>query len=125
MEGYSLRRRQWQDVSVQLNVLAGGDPAVNPLIDCPANHTIYLQRILVTVTTDAAKILTFKDTAGTPVVFGATKASPGIGTIILDYGPDGVALTANKDLQLATDGAGLAGVIHVEAYAKPDAVRTV
>lgn len=84
-----------------------------------SSYTIYVQRIVISVITDAAQSLIFQDNAGSPVIIAKTKASPGLGPIIIDFGPQGTPLTAGKQLDIATSGAGLAARVHVEGYQVP------
>lgn len=119
---YERFRRIHKAVSANLTILAGVDPSASNIIACPANHTIFIQRIVIPITTDNAATLTFRDNAGTPVIIAVTKASPGIGPIVHDFGADGIPLTEAKGLDLAASGAGLAGRVHVSGYAKLTAV---
>ena len=111
-------RRYYQDVSLTTVVGAADDlsSTARSLIAAKTGWQIFVQRILVAVTTDNAATLTFRDTAGTPVPVAATDASPGEGPIAWDFGAKGFALTADKGLELANSAAGLAASITVEAY---------
>lgn len=112
-------RRLFKNVSTTLSMLAGADPSSDPLIACPGSkYTLFIQKIEVITTTDAAIALTFRDSAGTPVVIAVQAASPGVGRRVLLDVTEGVPLTEGKDLDLAAGGAGLAGRVIVEAYAK-------
>lgn len=83
-----------------------------------ADHQIFVQRIVVSVITDAAQSLIFQDDANTPVLIAKTKSSPGLGPITYEFGPIGTALTKGKNLDIATSGAGIAARVHVEGYQK-------
>lgn len=90
-----------------------------------ANHTIYVQRITVSITTSAAQTLTFQDTAGTPVVIAQLPSSPGAYTRYdFDFGPKGVPLTKGTNLQASFTGAGNGGHIEWRAYQTPLATQT-
>lgn len=116
--GY-IRSVLYQDVSSQTRVAAADTATVTPITHKDANHQVFVQRILMAVSTDAAQTLTFQDTAGTPVVIGKSKSSPGLGIcIVADYGPDGIGLTKATDLQYVISGAGLGCVVNIEAYQK-------
>lgn len=99
------------------SVLAADSTTIE-LIDVTksANHQLYIQRIVFSVTTDAAQSLTWQDEAGTPVLIAKSKASPGLGNLVWDFGPVGVPCTLGKGLDMVISGAGLAGMVHVEAY---------
>ena len=117
-DGQQFNRDIHRDVSASLRFLAAWTGTA-PFITCPsAKHTIFVQRIFFFCTTDAAQILTIKDTATTPVVCGYFAASPGIGLKTLDFGPLGQAVTKGKNIDLSPAGAGLAGWIAIEAYAR-------
>lgn len=117
---YANYRQFFKDKSAT-GVIAAADSSTIGDFIAPrnSNYTIYVQRILFNVTTDAAQSLTFQDDAGSPVVIGKSKASPGLGLhVVADYGAQGKPLTAGKNLDIAISGAGLAGVYVVEAYEK-------
>lgn len=81
-----------------------------------ANHTLYIQRITYVPSTVAAQAITIRDDNGTPVpiaLIPASQATP----YVADFGPDGIALTAGKNLD-ASNVAGPAGVFKVEAYSR-------
>lgn len=107
--------------SVSANVLATDDfsSTAKHLIPTPAaTDTVYVQKISVSVTTDAAQTQTFQDTAGTPIKVAAIKASPGVGPIVFDFGTEGFALTTGKGLDYKNGAAGVACAITVQAYSK-------
>jgi hypothetical protein len=108
------------DVSTSYALLATDNYSVTPkvVVAAKANHTIYITRIRVMVTTDNANTNTFQDTSVTPIVAAKTKASPGIGMIDFYFGPNGFALTEGKGLDHANGAAGLAGSVTVTAYQK-------
>ncbi len=94
-----------------------------------ANHTIYVQRIVLSITTHAAaKVFTIPDTAGTPVVIANRvdlAAAAGVPDVLVwDFGPIGTPITAAKDLNYVanTGGSGFVGRFHVEGYQKLSAV---
>lgn len=113
--------------STDATILATTDytTAGNLITARSADHTIYVQKISISITTYAAKTWTFQDSAGTPVPIGfisiptsATALPSESGTIVFDFGPTGYALTKGKNLQLLMSAAGVAGVVHIEAYEK-------
>lgn len=119
MDRYAQKLSSYKDVSVSYTVLAGTDySTATAKIAARAGETIYIQRILVNVTTDNAATQLFQDSANTPILAAGTKASPGIGPITFDFGPDGFALTEGKSFDHKMSGAGLAAAITVQAYQK-------
>lgn len=113
-------RLHYAPLVADVTVVAANDPTAT-LLAAKTGFTIYVTHISVAVTTDNAATLTFQDSATTPIVIAKTKASPGIGPILFDFGEDGTPLTEAKALNLAASGAGLAARVHVEAYYKPTA----
>ena len=90
-----------------------------------ANHTIYIQKITVSITTHAAQTISFQDGAGTPVVIAAhTDAAAGLSVIEWDFGPTGTPLTAGEELDIILSAAGIAARVHIEAYERRTAVST-
>lgn len=89
-----------------------------------SSHTIYLQRIIISITTDAAQTLTIQDTAGTPFVACSIPASPGVSRWDFDFGPKGVPITTGKNLQAVFSAAGLGGHIEWRAYQTPLTTQT-
>lgn len=120
MGDYSRKLDRYTDVSVQYQI-AAADTGTKTPIAASTGYSIFVQKILVSIFTDAAQSLTFQDNAGTPVVIGKTKASPGLGPILFDFGPDGYPLTEAKQLDIVISGAGLGAAIFITAYKKPTA----
>jgi hypothetical protein len=110
--------------NTDVNILAATDDSTLIAVRS-ANHQLYIQRIVVSVTTYSAKTWLIKDNASTPVpiaffsIPAAAAALPSeSGTIVFDFGPNGAALTLGKDLTLDVSAAGAAGFIHIDAYEK-------
>lgn len=111
-------RRFYQDASTELTVAAGtGDTTLITVRN--ANHTIYVQRIIGWISTDAAQSISFEDTADTPYQIAEITTSPGDSTRWdFDYGDEGLPLTKGKNLNMNVSAAGLAGSVKVYAYQK-------
>lgn len=126
MDG-SLNRANFADVSTSFVLAAGDNYSVTAkaIIAAKASHTIYVQRIAMGVTTDNAATQTFEDTSGTPVPIATSKASPGLVMLEWDFGPNGVALTEGKGLEMKSSAAGLAASIAITAYRKQTAVTSL
>lgn len=83
-----------------------------------SSYQIYVQRIVVNVSTVAAQAITFQDDAGTPVVVGVLAASAAQGAHdVLDGEAAGIPITQGKNLEFVGT-AGVAGSIYVECYQK-------
>ena len=92
-----------------------------------ANHTIYVQKIHLSITTHAdGKTLDVQDDNGTPVLIARVlDDAEGDSTYGGDYrewdfGPSGIALTAGKNLQYLanTAGSGFVGQLMIYGYQK-------
>ena len=113
-------RTRYKDISGS-TVVAAGDSlsaTLRVLVAGRTGYTIFVQRITVNVITDNAATLNFQDDASTPIVIAKTKASPGIGPILFEFGDEGRALTEAKDFELGNSAAGLAADVHWEGYQK-------
>lgn len=118
-KSYDFYRCLHQDKSLRYQLGAADTGTVELMEAKNSKWQIYIQRIMLAVTTDSAQTLTFQDDSAT-VVVGKSPASPGLGIeIVGDYGPEGRALTAGDGLDMVISGAGLAGQVVVEAYQRP------
>lgn len=120
-EGRNLSR--YKNVSTGYAFLAATDysTAVSKITG-KTGWTIYIIRIQLAKTTDASKVHTFQDSAGTPVPVAV--GSPGLQPMLWEYGPIGFPLTEGKDFQHKMDAAGDAGAVSITAYMKPTSART-
>lgn len=83
-----------------------------------ALYTIYVQRIIVWIRTDAAQSIAFQDSSAA-VEIAKVPASPGADTRWdFDFGTIGVPLTIGTDLKAVFSAAGLAGHMEWEGYQK-------
>jgi hypothetical protein len=125
MGDYSRKLDRYQDVSTSYTFLAATDyTTAAAKIAAVTGWTIYVQKITLAVTTDNAATQTWQDSAGTPIIVAGTKASPGIGPITWDFGPDGFALTEGQSLDHKMSGAGMAGSVTITAYRKATATQS-
>jgi hypothetical protein len=117
---------QYHDASVVVPVATTDSGTLQDKIAVKSTrHSIFVQRVILSVTTDAAQSLTFQDDANTPVVFAKSPASPGLGVeVVADFGPKGFQLTEGKNLDIVISGAGLGAQVSIEAYQKVTAVST-
>lgn len=114
------RNLDWhEDVSTSYVFETGTDwsgASVSTKIAAKTGWTLYITRILLSVTTDNAATQQWQDSAGTPIPIAKSKASPGLGPIEWNFGPNGIALTADKGLQHLMSAAGMAGAVSITAY---------
>jgi hypothetical protein len=109
--------RQYEDMSFSYTFTASTDYSggnVQTLIADKAGKTLYITQITLSVTTDNAAIQTWQDTTAAPIA--GTKASPGKGPIIWDFGQNGFALPTGKGLQHLMSATGMAGTVTITAY---------
>lgn len=112
-----LRKREFnEEISGSLVVgVATDDTTLKAVRN--ANHQIFIQRIIVYITTDAAQSWAFTDSAGTPIGVAKVTTSPGVDTRWdFDFGPTGHPLTVGKDFLLNVSAIGLAGNIEWLGY---------
>ena len=108
----------YQNISGQQVVGTGtGDTT---LVTGKTNYTIFIQKYSVTITTSSAAITwSLEDSASTPVsISGSLPASVAPAEFEQDYGPEGVALTADKNFVLNVSAAGAAGHVTWTGYLK-------
>ena len=102
---------------------AGGDQT---LVTGKTGWTIFVQRIIVYITTDAAQSMSFEDDNSTPKQIANIPASPGDDTRWdFDFGARGVPLTEAKDFELNVSAAGLAAHFEWEGYMRQTAVEYI
>lgn len=116
-DAYLRKREIHQDVSGNLVATATTDDTT--LVTVKARHTIFIQRLIVYITTDAAQSWAFGDSNGTPLVGARVSTSPGVDTRWdFDFGATGMPLTEGKNFVLDVSAIGLAGNIEWEGYQK-------
>jgi hypothetical protein len=114
-------RSTYRDATVGGTVVAATAGVDNAIAVLDANHTIYVQRISVTINTLGAQTIIFQDDASTPVKVLFIEASAAAGTIrSVDFGAKGFPLTAGKNLDIAGTAAP-AYSYEVEAYQRQTA----
>lgn len=112
---------RFQDISGTVQLAAADGDTV--LVTNPnANYSIFIQKIIVNVTTDAAQSASFEDTATTPIKIANLVSNPGLGAQEFDFGPQGRKLTEGKNFNLNVSAAGLAMGINWFGYMRPTAV---
>lgn len=121
---YIRYRKLYQDVSGQVNILAATDDQT--LVTCKsASHTLFIQRIVVDITTYSAKTWLFKDSTSTPVPIAALSIPAAAvalpsesNSIVFDFGPEGVQLTEGKNFLLDVSAVGAAAMVKWQGYQK-------
>lgn len=109
-------REHYKDISGALTVAAATDDTTLVTVR-GANYTLFIQRIIVYITTDAAQSMAFTDSAGTPLKIAEVTASPGDETRWdFDYGDRGRPLTEGTNFLMNVSAAGLAGSVVWEGY---------
>lgn len=120
----SQNRSTFQSVSGSLTV-AAADGDATLVTSRGAGFTLFIQRIIAYITTDAAQSWAFTDSNGTPKVIARVTTSPGVDTRWeFDFGDEGVPLTEGKNFLLDVSAAGLAGHIEWLGYQKQTSTVT-
>lgn len=104
-----------------LDILVGTQNYTDVLVPKSADHQIFVQKITLSITTHFAGTGTVDDDGAGPAIAAHTDAAAGAGvpsTVTWDFGPTGRPLTKGASLDYNQSGAGLVGVLHVEAYEK-------
>ena len=115
-------RNYYPDISGELAVAAATDDSTLVTVR-NTSYTIYIQRIVFWVSTDAAQSMSFEDSNGTPKQIAEIPASPGDSTRWdFDFGEEGIPLTEGKDFKMMVSAAGLAGQLKWYGYQRPTAV---
>ncbi len=110
-------RAQYTDISGSSALAAAGGDAT--LVSGKTGWTIFVQRIIAYITTDAAQSASFEDDNSTAVQVANIPASPGDDTRWdFDFGARGKPLTEAKDFELNVSAAGLAMHFEWEGYMK-------
>ena len=120
------QRTAFQDVSGRTTLAATDDlsATARQLVAAKPGHTIFVQKITVSVITDNAATQQFEDNNATPRIIAKTKASPGLGPIVFDFTDEGAALTEGKQFEMKNSAAGMAAEVVWHAYMKPTATMT-
>jgi hypothetical protein len=117
-------RSLFKDKSTTLQIAAATDDQASFIAPKTADHQLFIQKIVVSITTYSAKTWLFQDSAGTPVpiyfisIPAAAGTTAGDDNFEIDFGAAGIPLTVGKGLSLDVSAAGAAGIIRVEAYEK-------
>lgn len=114
-------RRYFQDIST-LRRWGATDGSVTPLIAPKPKHIVFLQDVLLFVSTDAAQSITLRDTSGAPATVLLVPNSPGIGQKSYSFGDEGIALPVGEGLDVVLSAAGLAFVLQIVGYRRSDGV---
>src|SRR3990167_10558403 len=100
-------RRTYEDISGEFDWLAATDDTTLVSVR-NARYTIYIQRIILYVKTDAAVSMSFEDSNSTPKQVVNIAASPGDDVRFdFDFGEEGLPLTEGKDFKAMMSAAGL------------------
>ena len=109
--------REWNENISGALVVAATDGDTVLKVARNATTTIFIQKIIFWVTTDAAQSISFEDTASTPVSIAKVPTSPGTSTRWeFDFGAKGRPLTEGKNFNMNVSAAGLAGSLEWEGY---------
>jgi hypothetical protein len=126
MDGYRYYNSQGDDVSCAYDFATSTDwsgVSLEEVIAGVIGQTIYIQAIMLSVLTDNAATQQWQDNATVPVPIAKSKASPGLGPLLWDFGPKGTPLTEGKSLYHLMSAAGMAGRVTITAYRRVTATN--
>lgn len=120
---YMHYKRMYADKSFDRAILAADDTTAlnNILTPKNASYRLFIQKLVFYETTESnGKNLIFQDDSSTAILLGkyfSVTAAAGIPkSLVLDFGPMGIAFGVGKNLDVIVSAAGIAGTLHVEAY---------
>jgi hypothetical protein len=103
-----------------VDILTGTAAYANVLSPKSANHQLFIQKIVLSITTHAADVYTFDDDGAGPPIAAHTDAAAGAGVLSVvewDFGPTGRPLTVGANLDVSHSSTGVA-IAHIEGYEK-------
>lgn len=103
-----------------VNVLVDSTTLADVLVPSSLNHTIYLQKVTLSITTHfATSIVQLQDESTGTVLLNHTDAAVAAGVpsvLTWDFGPEGRAIGEGARLGVTVINPGIIGRIHIEAY---------
>ncbi len=118
---YNFYQRRYASKNVDVDILTGTANYADVITPKSANHQIYIQKIILTITAHAADTYTFDDDGAGPNVathLDVTPQAAGVPSqVVFDFGPSGRPITKGANLDIAHSSSGVANV-HIEAYEK-------
>lgn len=112
-------RRYFKNISGNLTVTTSTDDTTLVTANSSGKTTIYIQRVIGYVTTDAAQSVSFTDSANTPLKIAELTTSPGDETRWdFDWGEEGVPLTEGKNFLMNVSAVGVALTLKWYGYEK-------
>lgn len=121
---YAFYQRQYHKKNADTDIVVGTQNYADVVAAKNANYRVYIQKIVLSITTHFDGTMTFDDDGtGPPIAVytdEATAATTGQGhvPVVFDFGPEGRPLTIGANLDINQSGAGIVGVVHIEAYEK-------
>lgn len=104
-----------------VDILTGTASYADVLTPKSANHQIFIQKIVLSITTHvAADVYTFDDDGAGPAIAVHTDAAAAAGVLSVvewDFGPTGRPLTKGANLDVSHSSTGVA-IAHIEGYEK-------
>lgn len=98
-EAGKLLRGQYPPIHAAGFVVAAGTGA-DAAVAAKTGHKIYIQRIVIAITTVAAQVIIVRDNAGTPLVAASLAASAAMGPYTFEFGDEGLPMTEGKQLDI-------------------------
>lgn len=122
MDLFRVFNRSGRAKNKDLTVLTTDSGTLTLVASRGASYQIFVQRIVVTIKTDAAQSITFQDSNSSAKYIYKVTTSPG-GDTRWEFsgGEKGEPLTKGKDFVAVLSGAGLGAQIQFTAYETPQA----
>jgi hypothetical protein len=117
-------RNYRQRLDASGSVVAATTASALALIPDKLKETVYITRIVVSVTTAGAGILTFRD-RGLPVPIFVVPSSASVGQYSVEFGDDGYPLTEGKGMDLVGSTNGVVAVWKVEAIRRGTSPKSI
>lgn len=101
-------------------LLAAADTAKD-IVAARTNYTFYMQRLTYVPTVVAAQAITIRSKTTTTALYALIAASVAA-PYVMNFGDQGLPITAGEALEAVPASAGPSGRFHVEGYYKPTSV---
>ena len=125
---YLFYQRHYSAKVKDQDIVVGTQNYADVLTPKSSAHALYIQKITLSITTHFDATMTFDDDGSGPPIAAytdeATAATTGQGhvPVVFDFGPKGRKMTTGGNFDITQSGAGIVGVVHIEAYEKLETV---
>lgn len=118
---YNFYQRRYASKNINGDILTGTASYADVIAPKSANHQVFIQKIILSITTHVAgDVYLFDDDGAGPPVAAHTDAAAAAGVlsqVVWDFGPEGRPMTKGANLDVSHSSTGVA-TYHIEAYEK-------